>query len=102
MSKIILVETVSTFRHVYAVELEDHEPAEYALDEVVVSCTGGKTKLEEFSQQHIAEDIFSHRVISEEEYIRIFDEMNDYIKDWTIDEKKKYIYKSEKIKEVEE
>jgi hypothetical protein len=25
MSKIVLVETVSTFRHVYAIELEDNE-----------------------------------------------------------------------------
>jgi hypothetical protein len=86
----------------YAIELDDNEPNEYALDEVVVSCTGGKTKLEEFSQQHIAEDIFSHRIVSEEEYLRVFDETNDYLKAWTPEQKKKYIYKSEKIKEVEE
>ena len=36
MSKIVLVETVSTFRHVYAVSLPDNEPADYALDDVVV------------------------------------------------------------------
>ena len=36
MSKIVLVETISTFRHVYAVELNDDEPAEYALDDVVM------------------------------------------------------------------
>ena len=36
MSKIVLVETVSTFRHVYAVCLPDDEPADYALDDVVV------------------------------------------------------------------
>jgi hypothetical protein len=93
MSKIILVETVSTFRHVYAVELEDHEPAEYALDEVVVSCTGGKTKLEEFAQKHIDESIFSYREISEEEYLNIFDRENDYLKEWSSEKKKQFIYK---------
>jgi hypothetical protein len=89
MSKIVLVETVSTFRHVYAIELEDNEPNEYALDDVV----GEMGKLEDFAQEHISEDIFSHRVISEEEYIKVFDEMNDYLSGWSLEQKKKFIYK---------
>ena len=80
MSKIVLVETVSTFRHVYAVELNDNDPAEYALDDVVMAGTGAEEfGLEDFAQKHIAEDIFSHRVVSEEEYLRVFDEMNGYL-----------------------
>jgi len=98
MSKIVLVETISTFRHLYAIELEDNEPNEYALDDVVC-VTYPNGSLEDFAQEHISEDTFSHRVISEEEYIRIFDEMNDYLKDWTIDKKKKFIYK--KSREVD-
>ena len=35
MSKLVLVETVSTFRHAYVVRLPDHEPAEYAVDDVI-------------------------------------------------------------------
>ena len=102
MSKIVLVETVSTFRHVYAIELQDDEPAEYALDDVTMIATGSEEfGLQEFSQKHIAEDIFSHRVVTEEEYLRVFDEMNDYLSSWTTEQKKKYIYKSEEIKEVE-
>ena len=102
MSKIVLVETVSIFRHVYAVELNDNDPAEYALDDVVMAGTGAEEfGLQEFSQKHIAEDIFSHRVVTEEEYLRVFDEMNDYLSSWTTEQKKKYIYKSEEIKEVE-
>lgn len=89
MSKIVLVETVSIFRHAYAVELKDDEPNEYALDTVV----SGEKGLDEFSQQHISEDIFSHRVITEEEYIRVFDEMNDYLTGWSEEQKKKFIYK---------
>lgn len=94
MSKIVLVETISTFRHVYAVELNDDEPNEYALDSVVFYATGGnEPMMEDFAQEHVSEDIFSHRVISEEEYIRMFDEMNDYLKDWSPEQKKKFIYK---------
>jgi hypothetical protein len=93
MSKIVLVETVSTFRHVYAIELNDNEPTEYALDDVTWIATGGSIKLEEFAQKHIAEDIFSHRQVTEEEYISIFDEMNDYLKEWSPEQKKKFIFK---------
>ena len=93
MGKIVLVETVSAFRHIYAVEVADDLPADYALDDVVNLACGGESKLEEFAQQHVAEDIFSHRVVSEEEYLKIFDEMNDYLKDWPTEKKKKFIYK---------
>jgi hypothetical protein len=92
MTKIILVETVSMFRHVYAVELNDDEPNEYALDDVTCDMYNSE-KLEDFAQQHISENILSHRVITEEEYIQLFDEMNDYLKDWSMDQKKKLIYK---------
>lgn len=98
MSKIVLVETVSTFRHVYAVELNDDEPDEYALDDVV--CNIHDTdKIEEVSQQHIGEDIFSHRVITEDEYIKLFDDMNDYLKEWPIEQKKKFIFKRKEASE---
>lgn len=95
MSKIVLVETVQTFRHLYAVEIKDDEPPEYALDDVTYFVTGGHIKLEEFAQVHLGESIFSHRVISEDEYIQIFDEMNDYLKEWPPEQKKKFIYKRE-------
>ena len=70
MSKIVLVETVSTFRHVYAVRLEDNEPVEYALDDVVMNVNDNK--ISEVTQSHIAEDIFSHRVVTEKEYLEMF------------------------------
>ncbi len=93
MPKIVLVETVSTFRHIYAVELIDDVPDEYALDDVVNLACGGESKLEEFAQQHVAEDIFSHRVVSEEEYLKMFDEMNPYFIEWSDEQKKKFIFK---------
>ncbi|NDB60803.1 hypothetical protein EB001_20520 [bacterium] len=93
MPKIVLVETVSTFRHMYAVEVKDEDPIEYALDEVVAAATGGITELEEFAQKHIAEDTFSHREITEDEYLKIFDNENGYLKEWTAEQKKRFIYK---------
>jgi hypothetical protein len=94
MPKIVLVETVSTFRHMYAVEVRDEDPIEYALDDVVMFATGEFTaKMEEFAQKHIDESIFSHREITEDEYLKIFDKENDYLKEWTAEEKKRFIYK---------
>jgi hypothetical protein len=100
MSKIVLVETISMFRHVYAVELNDDEPNEYALDDVI-DCLNGSIKLEDFAQEHVSEDIFSHRVISEEEYIRMFDELNNYAAPWTPEQKKQYIYKRKNHRAVD-
>lgn len=93
MSKIVLVETISLFRHLYAIELEDDEPAAFAEDSVVFAATGGDTKLEDFAQKHISEDILSHRVISEEQYLELFDNENNYLSEWSAEQKKKFIYK---------
>lgn len=95
MPKIVLVETVSTFRHMYAVAVKDDEPIEYALDDVAAYATGFENELTEFAQNHIAEDTFSHREITEDEYLKIFDKENDYLKEWTAEQKKQYIYKGE-------
>ena len=94
MSKIVLVETVSTFRHMYAIELRDEDPIEYALDDIVCHATGGiENGLQEFAQHHIAEDTFSHREITEDEYLKMFDKENDYLKEWTVEQKKQFIHK---------
>jgi len=76
----------------YAVEVRDEDPIEYALDDVVMYATDAENGLEDFAQKHVAENIFSHREITEEEYIKIFDKENDYLKDWTAGKKKQYIY----------
>jgi hypothetical protein len=96
MTKIVLVETISMFRHIYAVELEDNEPNEYALDDVTCHATGGRDyMMEEIGQQHVSEDIFSHRQVSEEEYIQIFDQMNPYSTGWDREKKLSWIYKGD-------
>lgn len=80
----VLVETVSMFRHRYVVEAPDDHP-EYALD--TVTCDEGI----EVSQLSLGETIVSHRVISDAEYLDIFDEDNEYLSAWTDVKKMEYI-----------
>ena len=90
MAKLVLVEELCTFRHRYVVELNDDDPANWALDSVVCKNPDSFT---EFSQYHVGDQILSHRVISEEEYLRMFDEDNDYLKDWPTEKKLSFINK---------
>ena len=73
-----LVETVSIFRHRYAVRARS---LEHAYDSVTMG------EVNELSQQHIDENIVSGRKITEEEYLAIFDQDNDYLQSWTEEQK---------------
>ena len=73
--QLVLVDTVSIFRMRYLVEVPAGR-AEYALGPVAMN------EATEFSQEHIGENIVSHRVVSEDEALQIFDQDNDYCKDW--------------------
>ena len=86
MVKIVMVDVLTSFRNRYAIEVNDDEPAEYALDDIVCN-----QELTEFSQFHIGDQIISHRVVSEEEYLRMFDEDNDYLKEWPKEKKLVFI-----------
>jgi hypothetical protein len=50
-------------------------------------------EVEEFSQLYLDETITSTRVIDDAEYLRIFDEDNDYLKEWSEEQKFKYVHK---------
>lgn len=79
--KRVLVETISTFRLRYVVELLADDPNEYALDTVVMEDTN------EFSQKHLDETIISHREVSVDEILKLCDEDNDYASSWPDDKK---------------
>lgn len=79
-TELVMVECVSTFRMRYVVEVPKGKK-EWALDTVTVN------EAEEFSQEHLGEQIFSHRVIDKEEYLRVFNEDNDYLSSWKDDDK---------------
>jgi bifunctional DNA-binding transcriptional regulator/antitoxin component of YhaV-PrlF toxin-antitoxin module len=80
-TKRVLVETISMFRIRYVVELPVNAPADWALDTVCME------DAIELSQKHIDEQIISHREVTKDEFIRIFNEDNNYLKDW--DEERK-------------
>lgn len=83
-TEMVLVECVSTFRMRYVVEVPIGKK-DWALDTVTMN------EAEEFSQEHIGEQIVSHRVIDNEEYLRIFNEDNAYLSQWTEDQKFKFV-----------
>ncbi len=78
----VLVETVSTFRERYMIEVPvgvdryGKDKAEWALDTVTLS------EAKEFSQEHLGETIVSHRVITKEDALAMCDKDNDYAKKW--------------------
>jgi hypothetical protein len=84
----VLVECVSSFRQRYMVQVPKGK-AEWALDTVV--CEEAK----EFSQEHIGEQIVSHRVISYDEALKLCDKDNDYTKSWDEELKVKTFFTKE-------
>lgn len=90
-TQLVLVETISQFRIRYVVEVpvgvDDYgkDKKLWALD--TVSCEEAK----EFSQESLGELIVSHRVIDEKEALEIWDNDNDYLKDWEPEHKLEYI-----------
>lgn len=83
-TELVLVECISTFRMRYVVEVPKGKD-EWALDTVTMH------EANELSQEHLGETIVSHRVISEDEYFKVFNKDNDYLKSWTDEQKKEFI-----------
>ena len=83
MNKLYLVESVIMHRFRYAVygKEEDH-----AGDTVVMN------EADEMSQEFLGETITSIREINEEEYLKIFDKDNGYLKPLPAEEKLKFIH----------
>ena len=78
----VLVECVSTFRERYMVEVPvgvdnyGKDKSEWALDTVTMN------EAKEFSQEHLGEQIVSHRVVTKEEALALCDVDNDYGSSW--------------------
>jgi bifunctional DNA-binding transcriptional regulator/antitoxin component of YhaV-PrlF toxin-antitoxin module len=71
----VLVECVSTFRERYMVEVPKGKEL-WALDTVTLE------EAKEFSQEHLGEQIVSHRVVTKEEALALCDEDNEYFRSW--------------------
>lgn len=100
-NKYVLVETISTFRHRYMlrfdelqklnpeIELNDIHAIEWAND--TVTCE----EAEEFSQLHVGELITDTRIVhGDDAMIEMFDRDNDYLREWSRDQKIECVRKS--------
>jgi len=83
----VLVECVSTFRERYMVEVPKGK-TEWSMDTVTMN------EAKEFSQEHLGEQIVSHRIVSKEEALAICDTDNDYTKSWDEEIKMKNFFTS--------
>lgn len=83
-TELVMVDCISTFRTRYVVQVPQGKK-DWALDTVTMN------EAEEFSQEHLGEQIVSHRVIDIAEYYRMFDEDNAYLKSWTDEQKERFI-----------
>jgi hypothetical protein len=84
----VMVECIQSYRMRYCVEAPATNP-EYALDDVTMHTP------KEFSQLPLSEQIVSHRVISQEEALKICDVDNDYCSGWTDEQKIKAFFTKE-------
>jgi hypothetical protein len=84
----VLVECIQSYRMRYMVEVPEGR-SEWALDTVSMQ------QAKEFSQESIGETIVSHRVISEEDALKLCDEDNDYCKSWDEHQKVKSFFTKE-------
>ena len=80
-TKIVLVDALVSYRMRYAVELAEDSPESWALDTVTMA------QAAEFSQECLGEQIVSHRVVTEAEFLQQFDKDNSYLADWTAEKK---------------
>jgi len=91
-TQFVLVECVSTFRQRYMVEVPvgidqyGKDKSEWALDTVAME------DAKEFSQEHIGEQIVSHRIVTREEALVLCDKDNEYGKDWDEETKMKNFF----------
>jgi hypothetical protein len=66
----------------YVIEAREES---HAHDEFIMEI--GKESFKEFSQHHMDEVIVSSRELSAKDYLKLFDEDNDYLKNWDIGQK---------------
>lgn len=65
MPKLVLIETISQFKHQYVVEIGDDEPISNAIDHWVMN--HDTVGFEELAQQHLGEMDITRRVVTMDE-----------------------------------
>lgn len=85
--KYIMITAISHFRMRYCVPADTVDSVQEA-EELI-----NNQSVEDFSQLHISEDIIDTKVLSEEEMLKQFDEDNEYLKEWSQDQKTAWVYR---------
>lgn len=88
----VLVECVNTFRERYMVEVPKGK-SEWALDTVTME------QAKEFSQEHLGEQLVSHRILTKEEALSLCDTDNEYGSSWDEETKIKNFFTTWKEQE---
>lgn len=95
--KYVVVTAVSMFKMRYVVsqsELQGFNP-DVPLDETTLIKWAEDSvvceELDELSQSHLEEVIINSEILSEEQVLKIFDQENDYLSNWTKDQKIHFI-----------
>mgnify|MGYP003331553931 FL=1 len=83
-----VVETVSMFRMRYVV---DTATPDFARMYVENRLDSGETAPTEFSQKFLDEVTTDVRPITDEEYLTMFNTDNDYLQDWSTEEKMQFV-----------
>ena len=85
--KYVLVKTISTFEHSYLIPMQEDMSVTDHLD--YVTCH----EVEETSQVHVDECILPNctTVLSEDEALELFDRENDYLRGWSLEQKREYL-----------
>jgi len=98
----VVVTTISQFRHRYVMHKDDLQklnpdipvnPIEWACDTVT------SEEAEEFSQYWLGETIIDTTTMTKDEMLELFDQDNDYLKDWTHEYKIEWVRKNLKGKD---
>jgi len=91
--KYAVVTTIQTFKHRYVIaedrlqELNSESPVELDWADDVVTCED----MDEFSQKFINESIIESEWMEENDVLEMFDKDNEYLAEWSKDQKLTYI-----------
>ena len=99
MTKYVIVTAISSHRMRYCIPVDELQKMninvsvegneiEWAND--CVTCD----ELNEFSQTHIGEQIIDTIIVDEDDMIKQFDNDNDYIADWSKEQKIKHVHRA--------
>lgn len=95
----VLVTTLSHFKIKYAIPIQDFEALGFSqpIDTEKLSKYIETGKVKEFTQKHLGEVVADAAVYTQDDLLTIFDVDNDYLKNWTREQKIAWIDRWEEI-----